>query len=152
MRSTSRVIAIIGIIIIAMAIAAAAEMPDAYYQAMSNMKTEDTLCVKNYNAGASVTESYTDFEYLHKDTSIVSRSRANSTDNAVLEASINSEVIGNAHIAWQSVNPALNAWGRHAILSRSSEDLTGVFSISKFLQLWSNSTVEGTSIDWLPCA
>lgn len=151
MRSTFRVIAIIGIAIIAVAIAAA-EMPADYYQAMSNMRTVDTLCVKNYNAGASVTESYTDFEYLHKDTSIVSRSRGNSTDNAVLEASINSEVIGNAHIAWQSINPAPNAWGRHVMLSRSSDDLTGVFSISKFLQLWSNSTVEGTSIDWLPCA
>ncbi len=153
MRSTSRVIAIIGIAIIAMALAiAAAEMPDAYYQAMSNMRTVDTLCVKNYNAGASVTESYTDFEYLHKETSIVSRSRGNSTDNAVLEASINSVVIGNAHIAWQSINPAPNVWGRHVIFSRSAEDLTGVFSISKFLQLWSNSTVEGMSIDWLPCA
>lgn len=151
MRSTFRVIAIIGIAIIAMAIIVTAEMPSAYYQAISNMRTEDTLCVKNYNAGASVTESYTDFDYLHKDTSVVSRSRGNSTDKAILEASINSEVIGNAHIAWQSINPSPNIWGRHVMISRSSEDMTGVFSIAKFLQLLSNSTIEGTSIDWLPC-
>ncbi len=155
MRQTFRIITIIGIIGIAvvdMAIFATAEMPATFYQAMNNMRTEDTLCVKNYDAGASITESYTDFEYLQKDTQVVSRSRRNSTDNAMLEANINSEVIGNAHIAWQSVNPAANFWGRHIVLSRSAEDLTGVFSIAKFLQLWSNSTVEGTSIDWLPCS
>jgi len=152
MRPTFYVITIIGIAILSMAILATAEMPSAFYQAMNNMRTEDTLCVKNYNAGASITEAYTDFEYLQKDTQIVSRSRTNSTDNAVLEANINSEVIGNAHIAWQSVNPAADFWGRHVVLSRSSEDMMGVFSIAKFLQLWSNSTVEGTSIDWLPCS
>ena len=152
MRPTFQVITIIGIAIIVMAILAAAEMPSTFYQAMNNMRTEDTLCVKNYDAGASITESYTDFESLQKDTQIVSKSRRNSTDNAVLEANINSEVIGNAHIAWQSLNPALNSWGRHIVLSRSSEDVTGVFSIAKFLQLWSNSTVEGANIDWLPCS
>lgn len=152
MKPTFRVITIIGIAIIVMAIIATAQMPAAFYQAMNNMRTEDTLCVKNYDAGASITESYTDFESLQKDTQIVSKSRRNSTDNAVLEANINSEVIGNAHIAWQSVNPALNSWGRHMVLSRSFEDVTGVFSIAKFLQLWSNSTIEGTSIDWLPCS
>ncbi|MFB3765051.1 MAG: hypothetical protein ACE14P_07355 [Methanotrichaceae archaeon] len=152
MRLTVQFITIIAITIIAITILASAELPAAYYQAMSNMRTEDTLCVKNYDAGASITESYTDFEYLNKDTEIVSRSRRNSTDNAVLEANINSEVIGNAHIAWQSVSPAINRLGRHAVLSRSSEDITGVFSIAKFLQLWSNSTIDGASIDWLPCA
>ncbi len=152
MRPTFKVIAIIAITIIAITILATAEMPAAFYQAMNNMRTEDTLCVKNYDAGASITESYTDFEYLNKDTQVVSRSRRNSTDNAVLEADINSEVIGDAHIAWQSINPAINSLGRHTVLSRSSEDVTGVFSIAKFLQLWSNSTTEGPSIDWLPCA
>lgn len=152
MRPTFKVIAIIAITIIAIIILATAEMPAAFYQAMNNMRTEDTLCVKNYDAGASITESYTDFEYLNKDTQVVSRSRRNSTDNAVLEADINSEVIGDAHIAWQSINPAINSLGRHTVLSRSSEDVTGVFSIAKFLQLWSNSTTEGPSIDWLPCA
>jgi hypothetical protein len=115
------------------------------------MRTENFLCVKNYEAGASVTESYTDFEYLQKETQIVSKSRRNSTDKAVLEASINSEVIGTAHIAWQSRDPLADSWGRHTIMSLSSDDLTGVFSVEKFLQLWSNSKIEGLGIDWLPC-
>ncbi len=131
---------------------AAAELPASFYTAMNNMKNEDTLCVKNYDAGASITESYTDFESLHKDTQIVSKSKINSTNPAVLEASINSDVIGNAHIAWQSRSPLVDSKGRHAVISRSSEDMTGVFSIEKFLQLWSNSTIEGLSIDWLPCS
>lgn len=152
MKQTFQVITSIAIIIINMAVLVTAEMPSTYTLAMNNMRDEDTLCVKNYDAGASITESYTDFDYLHKDTQIVSRSRKNSTDNAVLEADINSEVIGDAHIAWQSINPAINSLGRHTVLSRSSEDVTGVFSIAKFLQLWSNSTTEGPSIDWLPCA
>ncbi len=152
MRLTFNIITVIAIIIIAITILATAELPATFYQAMANMRTEDTICVKNYDAGASITESYTDFEYLNKDTQIVSRSRRNSTDNAVLEANINSEVIGNAHIAWQSINPAINSLGRHIVLSKSSEDVTGVFSIAKFLQLWSNSTIEGASIDWLPCS
>lgn len=149
---TSIAITIAAITIIANSIIVTALMPDTFYQAMSNMKTEDTLCIKNYNAGASITESYTDFEYLNKDTQVVSKSRKNITDNAVLEANINSEVIGNAHIAWQSVNPAAGILGRHTVLSRSFEDMTGVFSIAKFLQLWSNSTAEATSVDWLPCS
>jgi hypothetical protein len=42
--------------------------------------------------------------------------------------------------------------GRHPIYSRSAEDLTGVFNIEKFIQLWSNSTLQGLGIDWLPCS
>jgi hypothetical protein len=148
------VIAVINIALISLyaaGVAKAAGMPASFYSAMDDMRTENFLCVKNYEAGASVTESYTDFEYLQKETQIVSKSRRNSTDKAVLEASINSEVIGTAHIAWQSRDPLADSWGRHAILSRSSDDLTGVFSVEKFLQLWSNSTIEGLGIDWLPC-
>lgn len=36
---------------------AAAEMPVSFYQALGGMNTEDTICVKNYDAGASFTES-----------------------------------------------------------------------------------------------
>ena len=45
-----------------------ADMPVSFYQAMGNIGTEDTICVKNYDAGASVTESYKDFEHLDKET------------------------------------------------------------------------------------
>ena len=39
--------------------------------------------------------------------------------------------------------------GRHQLLSRSVEDLTGVFSIEKFIQLWSGSSPGEISIEWL---
>ena len=41
--------------------------------------------------------------------------------------------------------------GRHAEYGRSVEDLTGVFAIQKFIQLWGNSTCGAISVDWLPC-
>ena len=139
---------------------AASDMPESFYKAMAGMKNQDILCVKNYDAGASVTESYTDFEHLDKETEIVSRSynksNTNKKDytrgNASLEVHINSNVIGKSHIAWQSkeVKPDFKGW--HATYSRVSEDLTGVFNIEKFIQLWSNSTLGSVSLDWLPCS
>jgi hypothetical protein len=47
--------------------------------------------------------------------------------------------------------PERNLKGRHAEYGRSVEDLTGVFSIEKFIQLWGNSTCGAISVDWLPC-
>jgi hypothetical protein len=71
----------------------------------------------------------------------------------VLEASLNSNVIGVAHIGWISRDPLADNQlkGRHAEYGRSVEDLTGVFSIEKFIQLWGNSTFGAISVDWLPC-
>lgn len=69
-----------------------------------------------------------------------------------LEASINSNVIGQAHIAWHSFDPSTTINGRHPLIGRSVEDLTGVFSIEKFIQLWSGSTPGEISVDWLPCS
>ncbi len=73
----------------------------------------------------------------------------------VLEANLNSNVIGVAHIGWLSRDPQANLpsslKGRHAEYGRSVEDLTGVFSIEKFIQLWGNSTCGAISVDWLPC-
>jgi hypothetical protein len=136
-----------------------ADMPASFYQAMGNVRTEDTLCVKNYDAGASVTESYKDFEHLEKETEVVSRSYNTSNNgrdytrgNASLEVNLNSNVIGKAHIAWQSKDMTADLMGRHAVYSRATEDLTGVFSIEKFIQLWSNSTLGSVSLNWLPCS
>ncbi|MCK9441735.1 MAG: hypothetical protein M0Q13_09970 [Methanothrix sp.] len=136
-----------------------ADMPASFYQAMENVKTEDTLCVKNYDAGASVTESYRDFEHLEKETEVVSRSYNTSHNendytqgNASLEVNLNSNVIGKAHVAWQSKDMVPDYMGRHAVYSRSTEDLTGVFNIEKFIQLWSNSTLGSVSLNWLPCS
>jgi hypothetical protein len=138
---------------------AVAEMPASFYQAMGSVKTEDTLCVKNYDAGASVTESYKDFEHLEKETEVVSRSYNTSSSekdykrgNASLEVNINSNIIGKAHIAWQSKELMPDYMGRHVAFSRVTEEMIGVFDIDKFIQLWSNSTLGTVSVDWLPCS
>lgn len=145
----------IGFILISLA---ASDMPASFYKAMGGMKNQDILCVKNYDAGASVTEAYTDFEHLDKDTQVVSRSFNKSSSkkdysrgNASLEVHVNSNVIGKAHIAWQSKELKPDSKGWHTTYSRASEDLAGVFNIEKFIQLWSNSTLGSSSLDWLPC-
>lgn len=134
-------------------------MPDSFYQAMSKMRTENTICVKNYDAGASFTESYRDFEHLERETEIKSRSyntTSNQSDftrgNASLEVRMRSNVLGKAHIAWQSRDLMPDQMGRHATYSLAREDLTGAFNIEKFLQLWSNSTLGSMRTDWLPCS
>ena len=133
-------------------------MPDSFYKAMSNMRAENTICVKNYDAGASFTESYRDFEHLERETEIESRSYNTSNNqsdltpgNASLEVAMRATVQGKAHIAWQSRDILPDRMGRHATYSRASEDLTGVFNIEKFIQLWSNSTLGSMRTDWLPC-
>ena len=134
-------------------------MPDSFYKAMSNMRTENTICVKNYDAGASFTESYRDFEHLERETQVESRSYNTSNNqsdltpgNASLEVAMRATVQGKAHIAWQSRDILPDRMGRHATYSRASEDLTGVFNIEKFIQLWSNSTLGSMRTDWLPCS
>lgn len=151
-------LSILSIIFILISLAAA-DMPASFYQALNNMDTKNTLCIKNYDAGASVTESYTDFEHLDKVTEVVSRSfntsnngNDNSRGNASLEFNINSNVVGKAHVAWQSREVMTDIVGRHAVYGRATEDLTGVFSIEKFIQLWSNSTLGIVSPNWLPCS
>jgi hypothetical protein len=56
-----RKIILILVIMIVLIVLTAAELPSSFYKAMNTMKNEEVLCVKNYNAGASFTESYTDF-------------------------------------------------------------------------------------------
>lgn len=135
-----------------------ADMPIGFFNSMNNQKYRDVLFVKNYDAGASVTESYDDIEHLEEQANIKTssggagcQSDASYGGSGFLEASINSNVIGRAHIAWQSVDPRADAKGRHSVLGRSIEDLIGVFSIQKFIQLWANSTPSEISVDWMPC-
>jgi hypothetical protein len=156
MRAANTILIALLLILSATAISA---MPDSFYKAMSNMRAENTICVKNYDAGASFTESYRDFEHLERETEIESRSyntSGNESDltsgNASLEVRVRSNVQGKAHIAWQSRDILPDRMGRHATYSRASEDLTGVFNIEKFIQLWSNSTLGAVSTDWLPCS
>ncbi|NLX38099.1 MAG: hypothetical protein GXY73_01085, partial [Methanothrix sp.] len=50
-----------------------------------------------------------------------------------------------------SKDVSTNCKGRHYEWGRSVEDLTGVFSIEKFIQLWGNGTCGAVQVDWLPC-
>jgi len=138
---------------------AASGMPASFYQAMTDMNTSNYLCVKNYDAGASVTESYSDFDHLEKETEINSRSfhpsgikDDSSRGNATLEARIASSVIGKAHIAWQSKDVKSGPYGRHAVYGLVQEDLIGVLNIERFIHLSSNDSYGFSGPDWLPCS
>jgi hypothetical protein len=133
-------------------------MPVSYQTGTYDQKWVEKLCVQNYAIGAVLTEMYTHAEHLQKTTEVKTRAyNAYNTGVAcctgVLEANLNSNVIGVAHIGWISRDPKpeTNLKGRHAEYGRSVEDLTGVFSIEKFIQLWGNSTCGAISVDWLPC-
>ncbi len=153
-------------------------MPVSYQTGTYDQKWVEKLCVQNYRIGAVLTEMYTHAEHLQKSTEVKTRGYGStgyelvyvggetnypykrvSVDGCtacctgVLEANLNSNVIGVAHIGWISKDPEAetNHKGRHAEYGRSVEDLTGVFSIEKFIQLWGNSTCGAISVDWLPC-
>ncbi|MCX6679636.1 MAG: hypothetical protein NTX42_04620, partial [Methanothrix sp.] len=139
-------------------------MPVSYQTGTYDQKWVEKLCVQNYRIGAVLTEMYTHAEHLQKTTEVKTRGYGIYSDNSidgscpacctgVLEANLNSNVIGVAHIGWISRDPTADNQlkGRHAEYGRSVEDLTGVFSIEKFIQLWGNSTCGAISVDWLPC-
>lgn len=137
-------------------------MPISYQTGTYDQKWIEKLCVQNYMIGAVLTEMYTHAEHLQKITEVKTRMYetfdfldAGGTPccTGVLEANLNSNVIGVAHIGWISRDPQNETQlkGRHAEYGRSVEDLTGVFSIEKFIQLWGNSTCGAISVDWLPC-
>jgi len=139
-------------------------MPVSYQTGTYDQKWVEKLCVQNYRIGAVLTEMYTHAEHLQKTTEVKTRGYGNLSTNSVdgscpacctgvLEANLNSNVIGVAHIGWISRDPKADDQlkGRHAEYGRSVEDLTGVFSIEKFIQLWGNSTCGAISVDWLPC-
>ena len=131
-------------------------MPVSYQTGTYDQKWVEKLCVQNYKIGAVLTEMYSHAEHLQKTTEVKTRGYQNTCNECctgVLEANLNSNVIGVAHIGWLSRDPMPSASlkGRHAEYGRSVEDLTGVFSIEKFIQLWGNSTCGAISVDWLPC-
>jgi hypothetical protein len=141
-------------------------MPMSYQTGTYDQKWIEKLCVQNYNIGAVVVEMYTHAEHLQKNTEVKTRKDclfgANLTNwngvipecglcTGALEANFNSNVIGVAHIGWLSKNVGVNDKGRHPEYGRSVEDLTGVFSIEKFIQLWGNDTCGAVQVDWLPC-
>jgi len=155
-------------------------MPVSYQTGTFDQKWMDRLCVQNYKIGAVMTEMYTHAEHLQRETEIVTTNYKSNNESwaawsmdpngtiihkiafqyppypcctGVLEANLNSNVIGVAHIGWISRDPEADRQlkGRHAEYGRSIEDLSGVFSIEKFIQLWGNSTCGSISVNWLPC-
>jgi len=128
--------------------------PTSYQTGTYDEKWQDRLCVQNYDAGAVVVEQYTHAESLMKNTQIstAGNSYLNDVNNSGIEASFNSNVIGVGHIGWLSKDTETNCKGRHFEVGRSVEDVTGVFSIEKYIQLFDNSSDATTgAIDWLPC-
>jgi len=141
-------------------------MPVSYQTGTYDQKWIEKLCVQNYYIGAVVVEMYTHAEHLQKNTEVKTRRDCGmwfycgDNDDAclgcgrctgALEANFNSNIIGVAHIGWLSKDVATNCKGRHYEWGRSVEDLTGVFSIEKFIQLWGNGTCGDVQVDWLPC-
>lgn len=133
-------------------VAQAFEPVPADFTEFHNGRLTDTLSVGDYSTGAYFTESYTQTERLVRSTEV--RTRSVASDQCCgggLEATIHSSFIGSAHIAWASVSPVTGDGGRHQEYGRSIEDLTGVFTIDKFIQFWGNSTCGEISVDWMPC-
>jgi hypothetical protein len=146
-------------------------MPVSYQTGTYDQKWIEKLCVQNYYIGAVVVEMYTHAEHLQKNTEVKTRKQCcggaigvGDIDDygpgkkngcgcctGALEANFNSNVIGVAHIGWLSKDPQVTTKGRHDEYGRSVEDLTGVFSIEKFIQLWGNETCGAVQVDWLPC-
>ena len=129
-------------------------MPVSYQTGIYDQKWIEKLCVQNYRIGSVLTEMYTHAEHLQKATEVKTRAYnmgIPSCCTGLLESNLNSNVIGVAHIGWISRDPVVNSKGRHNEWGRNVEDLTGVFSIEKFIQLWGNSTCGAISVDWLPC-
>lgn len=142
-------------------------MPVSYQTGTYDQKWIQKLCVQNYYIGATSVEMYSNAEHLQMNTEVKTRRQDPATEvddsgntatnsgcgdcTGALEANYNSNVIGVAHIGWLSKDTQVNSKGRHNEYGRSVEDLTGVFSIEKFVQLWGNDTCGAVSIDWLPC-
>ena len=92
-------------------------MPVSYQTGTYDQKWIEKLCVQNYAIGAVLTEMYTHAEHLQKNTEVKTRLyNGNCISNCctgVLEANLNSNVIGVAHIGWISRDPFINSKGRH---------------------------------------
>lgn len=125
--------------------------PVSYQTGSYDQKWTDKLCVINYDAGAVATEMYTHAEHLEKSTEVRTLGYSSTRSDAVLEIEMNSNVIGVAHIGWVSKETAPDNKGRYAEIGRSQEDLTGVFSIEKYVQLMKSSTNSTSVDDWLGC-
>ena len=123
--------------------------PVSYQTGTYDQKWTDKLCVINYDAGAAVTEDYTNAEHIEKSTDVMTSGNVTNND---LEMHINSNVIGVAHIGWVSKDTMQNEKGRFVEIGKSTEDLTGTFSVEKYIEMLQNSTNYEAQVDMLPCA
>jgi len=123
--------------------------PTVFDNKTYDQKWKDILCAKNYDAGAQVSEAYTQAEHLQRTTDI---SEMGNASGNYLIAHVNSNVIGNAHVGWSSNQNATDSFGRFIHIGKSTEDLTGVFTIEKYIELLQNSSDPSDGIDWMPCA
>ncbi len=120
-----------------------------------NQKWSSEICVKSYSAGAILTNDYSDAERLAEYTSVSASSNGpgcSPEGQPGLQARLRSNATDKLHSVWESVDPVADITGRHALISRNIEDLTGIFSVDRFIQLWPNGTAGSTSVDWLPCS
>ncbi|MFB3764657.1 MAG: hypothetical protein ACE14P_05350 [Methanotrichaceae archaeon] len=129
--------------------------PTSYQTGTFDQKWTDRLTVVNRDAGAAVTEDYTNAEHIQKSTEV--RTFGNATSSGIygnngIEMHINSNVIGVAHIGWVSKDTKQDEKGKYLEIGRSSDDLTGTFSIEKYIELLQNSTNYESQVDMLPCA
>ena len=102
-------------------------MPVSYQTGTYDQKWVEKLCVQNYRIGAVLTEMYTHAEHLQKTTEVKTSGYGNANTGwhcscpacctGVLEANLNSNVIGVAHIGWISRDPWLTISSRAAMLS-----------------------------------
>jgi len=132
-------------------------MPTSYQTGKYDQKWIDESCMQNYYIGSTITEVYKEAEHLQRNTEVKTRvdcgkeNDACGTCTGALEANFNSNVIGVAHIGWLSKDINVNDKGRHNEYGRSVEDMVGVFSIEKMIQLWGNDSCSEVQVDWLPC-
>jgi hypothetical protein len=129
--------------------AAAGNLPLGFLAATTTSK--DVISVQNYQKGAALTEAYWNLEQLNRNTQVMTRVGGSSNGlGGALEVRISSQFTGQAQIGWQSFDPLWGDRGRHAIIGRSFEDLTGVFSIERFIQLGDGSQPGEVNLNWLP--
>ncbi len=110
-----------------------------------NRKWSNKICVINYDSGSALSEIYTDAELIHRSTEILT---ARNTSYGNIEAGIDSTFIGRGRIAWAT---SVRSDKRAIELSKSVDELTGAFSVKKYIDLDKRSG-RPSRVDWLPAA
>jgi hypothetical protein len=125
--------------------------PTSYQTGTYDRKWTDKLSVANYDIGAVAFEDYTNAEHIQKSTEVRTSGNDTSNDRSLM-MHINSNIIGVAHIGWVSKDTKQDGKGKYVEIGRSTEDLSGTFSVEKYIELLQNSTDYEARVDWLPCS